>query len=185
MKSLSMAGRVAANLGLAALFLGSVAFLLPSLLGYDRYVITSGSMTGTFDIGSIVFDKPVPTADLAVGDVITYLPPESSGVPHLVTHRIVSIHSTGTGAPTFRTQGDANPQRDPWTFQLDRTEQAKVRFGVPYAGYLFLALADRHTRMIVIGIPAALIALIALIEVGRALRPDRAAPRLTTPLTAD
>src|SRR3954469_22752147 len=85
MKSLSMVGRIAANLGLAALFLGSVAFLLPSLLGYDRYVITSGSMTGTFDIGSIVFDKPVPTADLAVGDVITYLPPESAGVPHLVT----------------------------------------------------------------------------------------------------
>src|SRR3954451_2679775 len=114
MKSLSMAGRIAANLGLAALFLGSVAFLLPSLLGYDRYVITSGSMTGTFDIGSHVFDKPVPTADLAVGDVITYLPPESAGVPHLVTHRIVSIHSsgtgTGTGPPTFRTQGDANPQ---------------------------------------------------------------------------
>src|SRR3954453_21286339 len=128
MKSLKRTGRIAAHLGLAALFLGSVAFLLPSLLGYDRYVITSGSMTGTFDIGSIVFAKPVPTADPAVGDVITYLPPQSAGVPHLVTHRIVSIRPSRTGAPTFRTQGDANPQRDPWTFQLDRTEQAKVRF---------------------------------------------------------
>jgi signal peptidase I len=185
MKSLKRTGRIAANLGLAALFLGSVAFLLPSLLGYDRYVITSGSMTGTFDIGSIVFDKPVPVADLAVGDVITYQPPESSGIPHLVTHRIVSIRPSRTGAPTFRTQGDANPQRDPWIFQLDRADQAEVQFGVPYAGYLFLALADRHTRMLVIGIPAALIALVSLLEVARALRPERSEPRLTIPLTAD
>src|SRR3954463_16486452 len=172
MKSLKRTGRIAANLGLAALFLGSVAFLLPSLLGYDRYVITSGSMTGTFDIGSIVFDKPVPVTDLAVGDVITYQPPEDSGIPHLVTHRIISIRRSATSGTVFRTQGDANSQRDPWKFQLDRPEQAKVQFGVPYAGYLFLALADRHTRMLFIGIPAGLIALLSLVEVAKALRSE-------------
>ena len=31
--------------------------LLPGLLGYQRYVITSGSMTGTYDRGSIVFEQ--------------------------------------------------------------------------------------------------------------------------------
>ena len=49
--------------------------LLPGLLGYQRYVITSGSMTGTYDRGSVVFDKVVPVADLQVGDAITYTPP--------------------------------------------------------------------------------------------------------------
>jgi signal peptidase I len=41
--------------------------LLPVAFGYQRYVITSGSMTGTCDQGSIVFDKTVPTSDLEVG----------------------------------------------------------------------------------------------------------------------
>ena len=167
------AARFAANLGLAVLFLGSVAFLLPSLLGYDRYVITSGSMTGTYDVGSIVFDKPVAVAALEVGDVITYLPPPSSGVPHLVTHRIVMIRRSAAGSLVYRTQGDANPRVDPWTFHLDRAVQAKVEFGVPYAGFVFLALADRDLRMLVVGIPAALIALVSLVEVARALRPER------------
>ena len=177
MKRSSKAVRIAANLGGAAVFLGSLAFLLPSLLGYDRYVITSGSMTGTFDVGSIVFDKPVAVADLEVGDVITYLPPESSGVPHLVTHRIAKIHRPARGPLVYRTKGDANSQVDPWEFHLDRAVQAKVQFGVPYAGYLFLALADRHIRMLVVGIPAALIALMSLLEVIKALSAERPSAR--------
>ena len=170
--------RIAANLGGVALFIGSLAFLLPSVFGFDRYVITSGSMTGTFDVGSIVFDKPVPVADLEVGDVITYLPPEGSAVSHLVTHRIAEIHHRSTGPTVYRTKGDANPQVDPWEFHLDRGQQAKVEFGVPYAGYLFLALADRHTRMLLIGIPAALVALMSLVEVLKAVRPGHPSPRL-------
>ena len=39
-----------------------------------------------------------------------------------------------------------------------------VEFTVPYAGHALIALADRETRMLVIGGPAALIALIALVS---------------------
>ena len=81
-----------------------VAFLVPSLLGYQRYVITGTSMTGTIDLGSVAFERVVPVADLEVGDVITYQPPAESGLDHLVTHRIVAIKGD-----TFRTQGDAVP----------------------------------------------------------------------------
>ena len=47
----------------AALLL-ALTVLVPALLGYQRYVITSGSMTGTYDRGSLVFDKVVPTSSL-------------------------------------------------------------------------------------------------------------------------
>ena len=67
--------------------------LLPGLLGYQRYVITSGSMTGSYDRGSVVFDKVVPVADLEVGDAITYTPPLGSGPSGRITHRIVWIGS--------------------------------------------------------------------------------------------
>jgi signal peptidase len=146
----------------------ALAFLLPSLMGLQRYVIMGGSMEGTYDLGSVVLSEVVPVSELEVGDVITYVPPAESGITTLVTHRIVSIDGED-----LRTQGDANPAVDPWTFQLTAATQPRVVAHVPYAGYVFMALADRGTRMALIGLPAALIALWSLVELGRALRPER------------
>ena len=98
--------------------------LLPSLLGWQRYAIVSGSMTGTYDRGSLVLDEVVPVGELQVGDVITYTPPAGD---HLITHRIAWIGRDPSGARAYRTKGDANPVADPWTFRLDRPTQAPVR----------------------------------------------------------
>ncbi|MFL5893377.1 MAG: signal peptidase I [Solirubrobacterales bacterium] len=143
---------VAAGLCLAA------TMLLPAAFGYQRYVITSGSMTGTYDRGSIVFDKAVPVPDLEVGDVITYTPPASSGVDGLITHRLVSISDHGKDGISYRTKGDANEKADPWQFQLSQPTQAKVAFSIPYLGYGIAALSMLPVRMLVIGLPALLIA---------------------------
>jgi len=169
-----VATRVLVNLLLVAVVVGAAGFVLTGLLGYERYVITSGSMTGTYDVGSIVLDKRVPVSELAVDDVITYQPPPDSGIDHLVTHRIVTVQQPKDGgAVSYVTKGDANPQRDPWQFHLVGGVQPKVELSVPFAGYLFLALADRHTRMLVIGVPAGLLALYSLVELTKALRPRR------------
>ena len=141
--------------------------LIPALFGYQRYVITTGSMTGTYDAGSIVYDKVIPVSELKVGDAITYAPPEGEAPTALVTHRIVSIKHDSKGRPVFRTKGDANQTPDPWRFQLTGDNQARVAFSVPYAGRFVMALADRTTRMAVIGGPALLIALLALAGVVR------------------
>ena len=90
----------------AALIL-ALAVLVPALLGYQRYVITSGSMTGTYDRGSLVFDKVVPTSSLRAGDVITFRPPGHAG---LVTHRIHTLTSVD-GKRVLTTKGDANRVR--------------------------------------------------------------------------
>lgn len=169
------------NVTIGAAILGSLAFVLPGLLGYDRYAITGGSMSGTFERGSLAFEKSVPVADLKVGDIITYRPPVEAGVEGLVTHRIVDI-DRGTDADRIRTKGDANQARDPWTFQLDENTQPRVVYTVPYAGYAFLALADRDVRMLVIGIPAGCIAVLSLIELAGAVRsPGRNKPQPTDP----
>lgn len=135
--------------------------LLPGLFGYSRYVITSGSMTGTYDRGSIVFDKVVPVDQLVVGDVITYTPPPGAGPEGRVTHRIAWIGSDQFGRRVYRTKGDANATADPWTFTLDQPTQAKVAFHVPYVGFVFAALSIRDLRMLVIGLPALLVAIAA------------------------
>jgi signal peptidase len=144
--------------------------LLPGLLGYQRYVITSGSMTGTYDRGSIVFDDVVPVSDLRVGDAITYTPPPGFGPSGRITHRIVWIGSDQFGSPALRTQGDANESADPWTFTLDGQTQARVAFHVPYVGYVLSALAIRQARMLFIGLPALLIAVAIVLSFRRDIR---------------
>jgi len=153
---------LAALLVTAGLLLGAL-LIAPSLLGWERYVIVSGSMTGTYDRGSLVLDEIVPTTSLREGDVITYKPPAGSGPKGLVTHRIVKIRKDKkTGATVYRTKGDANKAADPWQFVLSDKQQARVKMGVPHVGFFLAALADRTVRMILIGIPAGLIALFTL-----------------------
>ncbi len=158
-------GRFLVNLLCALVMLLAVAFIVPAALGFQRYVITGSSMGGSLGVGSVAFEDVVPVNDLRVGDVITYQPPADSGIDHLVTHRIVSIQGD-----VYRTQGDANADADPWTFQLTSTSQSRVSFAVPYLGYVFIALQDRLLRMLLIGLPASVIALISLVQLIGAVR---------------
>ena len=163
--------RVLGSILLLVTTLAGLAYVVPGLMGYQHYVITGGSMSGTIERGSVVFEKPVPVKDLVVGDVITYLPPPASGVSTLVTHRIIKKAPGKDGSTVFGTQGDANPDPDPWTFSLTSGDQPVVAQAVPYVGYGFIALSDPQMRMLVSGVPAAVIALIALRDLVAALRP--------------
>ena len=159
--------------GTAALTLGAAVaalMLLPPLVGLQRYVITGRSMTGTYDRGSIVLERAVPVARLAVGDVITYAPPANTGKRGLVTHRIVSLRHDRDGRPVLRTRGDANRSTDPWTFTLARREQPRVVAAVPWAGYAFAALGERLVRFGLIGLPALALAASLLLGLWREAR---------------
>ena len=145
----------------SALVLAAVV-LVPALLGLHRYVITSGSMTGTYDRGSLLYDRVVPTSSLRVGDVITYTPPSGAGPTGLVTHRIASIGTGPDGRHVFRTKGDANAAADPWTFTLPDRTQARAAFHLPYVGFGLAALGDRRVRMVIVGVPALLVAVSVL-----------------------
>ena len=154
--------RACSALVLAAGLLFGLLLVVPAALGWQRYVITSGSMTGTYDRGSLVLDEVVPVSGLRVGDVITYRPPAGAGPAGLVTHRIAEISRDTLGRRMFRTKGDANRSADPWTFALPKGEQARVRAGVPYVGFALAALSRRDVRMLFVGLPAGLIALFSI-----------------------
>ena len=91
--------------------------------------------------------------------MITYAPP---GTSRLVTHRIVSITKSPSGKPVFETKGDANPVVDPWKFTLARPEQAVYRFSIPYMGYVLAALTLPISRIVLLALPALVIALLLL-----------------------
>ncbi len=106
----------------------------------------------------------VPVVDLRVGDVITFVPPESSSP---VTHRIIAVTADEHGRPVFETQGDANEYADPWQVSLPGPVQARYSFQVPYLGYLLAALTLRPVRLLVLAVPAFVIGLSLLLSVWR------------------
>ncbi len=181
----SLLRTAAVTLAVLAVVAAAAVMLAPVVAGYERYVITSGSMTGTYDTGSVVYARNVPTAELRIGEVITYAPPAGAGPTELVTHRIAQITRGPDGQRVFRTKGDANPAADPWRFELPEAQQARVALSVPLAGYVFIALADRDLRMLLIGGPALLVALSVLLGMIRDARAesrrDRATPTAATP----
>jgi len=161
------AGRVALNVVFVAMMACVAIMLVPAALGFQRYVILTGSMTGTYDRGSIVYDRPVPVADLKVGDPITYSPPPGFTHQARVTHRIWSIHRGPDGERIFKTKGDANRHPDVWRFTLNQATQERVVFHVPEVGYLFLLLSLRDFRIVLVGVPAVIIGLILMLRLWR------------------
>jgi signal peptidase I len=160
--------------------LGTIAFilalllatlmLLPSLLGYERYVIVSGSMEPAIPTGSVVYDEVVPVEDLEVGDIITFVPPPEYNIEQPVTHRIIEIiaapkGSSAAGETLYRTRGDANEAPDAWTMLLDQDTQARYVRHIEYVGYVYLFLNQRWVQILLIGIPA----LVIMIFLGIAL----------------
>ena len=126
--------------GLAVLALGAYAVLL--VQGYKPVVVYSGSMEPTLHVGSLTFIREVPATTARVGDIVTFSDPYRP--ERLVTHRIVSITERPSGA-AYRTKGDANPARDPWTIALPGTIGLE-QFSVPYVGYGLVALQKPAMR---------------------------------------
>jgi signal peptidase I len=162
-----MRGKIVSTSLLAVALLLAALMLLPPLFGYQRYVITGGSMAGSIDRGSLLFSKKVPQSELKVGDVITYQPPQGIAPHELVTHRIVSIKHAAGGRLVFQTKGDANKTADPWTFTPDQRDQARAAAHIPYVGYVFAALGERSLRIALLAFPAILIALLLFVRVWR------------------
>ena len=172
--------RLAGTLTLVVAAALAAAMWVPALAGFERYEIRTGSMGGRYAAGSLLLDRRAPTADLRVGDVITYRPPAAAGVPRLITHRIVDLGTQPDGQRWFRTKGDANPAADPWTFELRQAEQARAVVGIPHLGRVLAVFDTPLGRLVLIVVPAALLALGALADLWRRLGDPRA-PRSRAP----
>jgi signal peptidase len=176
LRAISAIAGGAGRLVLLLAVLAVAATFLPTLAGYERYVLEGGSMEPTIHRGSLVFDEVVPLAELKRGDVITFVP---AGGRRPVTHRIIEVTTQARGGRVVRTKGDANPTPDLRPYELGGTEQARVSFSVPYLGWMFMALEHPRARMYLLALPALAIALSMLAaawrEGGRLVRESTAA----------
>jgi len=105
--------------------------------------VLSGSMRPTFDPGSLIFTRQIPTADVRPGDIIVIVPPGETA-PY--AHRVETV--TGpTDHPIVTTKGDANPAPDRWRAQLLASHTTEVIGSVPKVGLLIVTLHHRGWRV--------------------------------------
>lgn len=140
----------------------------PRLFPYQALVVRSGSMAPAIPTGSIVFYEPVQASAVRVGDVIVFSEPGNPGVK--VTHRVFQIRHAATG-PYFVTKGDANGTPDDWHVPAVGSGW-KEAFSVPQAGYLLYDLQSTYGRLLLLLVPAALLAAITLWEIWEARGKD-------------
>jgi signal peptidase I len=160
----SMAAGGLGRLLLVAAILVLVATYVPTLfLGLHRYVLVGHSMEPNIHRGSLVFDEVVPVSALHRGDVVTYVP---AGLTRPLSHRII-LRQRIRGRLVFQTRGDNNPAADPGRFTFNEPTQARVKFAIPYLGWVYIALADHTARIWLAVIPGILLALWAAAAVWR------------------
>ena len=140
--------RVVSGVLSLALTIGVGAFLGlavgPHVLGYRTAVMLTGSMTGTIDRGDIVVSVPRPTAEIEVGDILTFQAPVADG--HVETHRVIAVRRTDDGRVEVRTQGDANAAPDPWRATISDDTVWETAYVVPKAGHVVRAVRSSVVR---------------------------------------
>lgn len=136
----------------------AAVYVALTVLGYKPVAVYSGSMEPTIHVGGLALDRAIPSKNVRVGDVITFSDPYVKG--RLVTHRVIHILETPHGL-AYRTKGDANPGRDPWTIRLNG-QVGRVSFSVPVAGYILYYAHTREVRGFLI-CAAALSLLVAIL----------------------
>lgn len=132
----SVVRRIVGVLGNLLLLACAAAFLAiavgPHLFDYRTSTMLTGSMSPGIDPGDMVVTVPRPTADLEVGDVISYqIPVEDHRVE---THRVASVKHRADGTTAITTKGDANENVDPWVAIISTDTVYEVQTVVPNVG---------------------------------------------------
>ncbi len=106
-----------------------VIAVAPVVLGWGSYVVRSGSMEPSIQVGDVVVAKPwTEDQRVRVGRVFVYDAPAAT-TPHLMVHRIVELRDDGD----YTTAGDANELTD--VTPLPRSDiRATAVLLVPHVG---------------------------------------------------
>ena len=101
----------------------------PSFLGYKNFIVLTGSMEPTLNIGDIIFVKE--TADIKQQDIVAFKVNDA-----VVTHRVVEIKKENEKT-FYITKGDANSSNDTELLRIENIE-GKYIFKIPFLGKAIL-----------------------------------------------
>ncbi|MBQ3510439.1 MAG: signal peptidase I [Peptococcaceae bacterium] len=140
-----------------------LAFLLVGVrfIGFDVYVVLSGSMEPTYQTGSLIYVKEVDPMTLENGDPVTFRVSEDT----LVTHRIVEVvpDTENPNNQYFRTKGDANEMEDGSLVACNQVVGKPV-FSIPQLGYLASYIQQPPGMYIAVSVAAGLMLFVLLTD---------------------
>jgi signal peptidase len=152
--------------GIAAAAGVGLALSLPNVIGWHSFTVLSGSMEPAIRTGDVVVVRPISPAEVRVGDVLTFRDPANHA--RLITHRLSSFRAR-SGRFEMVTRGDANNTAERWSVSASG-RLGRVAYRVPYAGYVLARLGGRSGRILLLALPALLL---AAYEIARIWRPER------------
>lgn len=83
------------------------------LFGYRAFIVLSDSMSATdFSAGDLVLTRDVDPSTLQPGDIIAFTSTNTESYGQVVTHKIRSLTTTGSGVPGFITYGTTTDTND-------------------------------------------------------------------------
>ena len=163
---LRRAGNVVIWLLLAFGVVGLGVWVATQFNWIQALVVTSGSMEPEISAGDILIARPVPAAEIVVGDVVSMSTPALGAT---VTHRVVEVTADG-----FILQGDANATADPQPYPAP-DQVWRLAAVVPAAGSVLLALRN-PTTLVSLGV-------VVLALLAASFLPDDDAPPSTSQTT--
>lgn len=120
---------------------------------FNAYVVMSGSMMPDIQIKDIVVTKKVPSDELEINDIITFITPDTRFGGISVTHRIIDkYYDESLGSYSYRTKGDANNVADS-VLVPNNNILGKVILKVPKLGYIQDILSSKGGLIILVLIP--------------------------------
>lgn len=140
--------------GMAAIYFG---FTFALSTNTPFYVVSSGSMVPTLEIGDIiVVNGRIEFNDVNVGDIIVFDEPKSG--LKVIVHRVKEIHYGSVRS--FVTKGDHNLASDNWEVTSEEF-LGGVIFTIPRVGYLTTALTPPMNYILIIVV----ISLVFILEI--------------------
>ncbi|HZG16630.1 MAG TPA: signal peptidase I [Candidatus Bathyarchaeia archaeon] len=118
-----------------------------TLFGNELLVVLSGSMSPTFDTGSIVAIRPVPFEEIQKGDIVTFKDKDDL----TVTHRVIDFVEN-KGQKQLVTKGDANDGKDGNPVPADKV-LGEVQYWVPLVGYLIEFVRSKVGMLLFLVVP--------------------------------
>ena len=144
---------VSAGLFGLVVLMAALVIVVPIVGSATPLTVLTSSMEPTLPPGTLIIVKPLDTADIAIGDVITYQ--IESGKPDLITHRIAGITDSSDGSRTFTLKGDNNDVADGLPV-LPVQVVGKLWYSIPWIGNVSVFVNGSGRSWLIFGAAIAL-----------------------------
>lgn len=128
---------------------------VPGFLGFESFVVTTGSMQPTIPIGALAVVSPVKVEQLSAGDIITYRRPSDPDT--IVLQRLLNVDAEAADKLNLQTRGDAEPTSEQVNV-LPRVTLGRVMYAIPGIGLLVDFLNQPLGKILLLATPGLFLA---------------------------